>query len=194
MLLLLPVPGLAQSAYGPDRAQPPAVLDLRVGAASPKGGLGDLAGDGVLVGVGGAYRLLPRVELRGELAVESFARGGQPGAVGHEEGPLVTLWHYLAGLQVELTDPVISKWEIALTAMGGGTYVDVRDGPAAIPDFTGHKPTVHLSGQVGYDLFTGVTLYTRAGGSGLLGNASDPPAYLGQEIVLTHAAGLRLRF
>ena len=195
LLLLLPAvpaPAVAQSATG--RAQPAGVASVRAGASSPKGDLGDLNDDGVLVGLGLGYRLLPRVELRAQLDFQNLERGGRPRAFGGTVGPQTHLWHYLAGVQVELTDPVISKWEIALNALGGGTYYDISDGPPAVPDYTGHKPTVHLAAQVGYDLFDSATLFARAGGYGILGDAGEPPQQLGKEAVLTHVGGLRIRF
>lgn len=184
-------PTIAQST---GRAQPAGVAEVRAGASSPKGDLGDLNDDGVLVGLGLGYRLLPRVELRAQLDFQNLERGGRRSLLDGFPGPRTHLWHYLAGLQVELTDPVISKWEIALNALGGGTYLDIEDGPPAVPDFTGHSPTVHLSAQTGYDLFDSATLYARAGGYLMLGDAQEPPIYLGKEAVLTHSAGLRIRF
>lgn len=191
LLLAAAPPALAQSS---GRAQPAAVAEVRAGAASPKGDLGDINDDGVLIGLGLGYRLLPRVELRGQLDFENLERGGRPSSLGGTVGPQTHLWHYLAGVQVELTDPALSRWEIALNALGGGTWLDVSDGPAAVPDYTGHKPTLHLSGQAGYDLFESATLFVRAGGYGMLGDQAEEPVYLGKEVVLTHSAGLRVRF
>ena len=189
--VVLAPPAAAQST---GRAQPAGVAEIRAGASSPKGDLGDLNDDGVLIGLGLGYRLLPRVELRAQLDFQNLERGGRPRALGGAVGPQTHLWHYLAGVQVELTDPVISKWEIALNALGGGTYYDISDGPPAVEDYTGHKPTVHLAAQVGYDLFDSATLFARAGGYGILGSAPEPPRQLGKEVVLTHTAGLRIRF
>lgn len=192
--LLLPAavpPAAAQSA---GRAQDPGVASIRAGASSPKGDLGDLNDDGVLIGMSAGYRLLPRLELRAQLDFQNLERGGRPEHLGGTVGPRTHLWHYLAGVQVELTDPVISKWEIALNALGGATYYDVADGPPSVPDHTGYEPTVHLAGQVGYDLFDSATLYARAGGYGMLDDQATPPTYLGKEFVLTHAGGLRIRF
>lgn len=192
VLALVSVPPAAAQSAG--RAQPAGVAEVRAGASSPKGDLGDLNDDGVLVGLALGYRLLPRVELRAELDFQNLERGGRPRALGGSVGPQTHLWHYLAGVQLELTDPVISKWEIALNVLGGGTYLDVDDGPPAVPDYAGHVPTVHLSGQVGYDLFDSATLFARAGGYGMLDDRTEPPTYFGKEFVLTHSAGLRIRF
>lgn len=192
LLLLACTPPAAAQSTG--RAQPAGVAEIRAGAASPKGDLGDLNDDGVLIGLGLGYRLLPRVELRAQLDFENLERGGRPGRLGGSVGPQTHLWHYLAGLQAELTDPVISRWEIALSVLGGGTYLDIDDGPPSVPDYHGHVPTVHLSGQVGYDLFDSATLFARAGGYGMLDDRTEPPTYFGKEFVLTHAAGLRIRF
>lgn len=191
-LLLAPAPAaLAQSS---GRAQPASVAEVRAGAASPKGDLGDINDDGVLFGLALGYRILPRVELRGQLDFENLEPGGRPSILGGTVGPRTHLWHYLVGAQVELTDPALSKWEIALNALGGGTWLDVRDGPPAVPDYTGHRPTLHLSGQAGYDLFESATLFVRAGGYGMLGDQAEEPVYLGEEVVLIHSAGLRIRF
>ena len=192
LLLLGAAPPAAAQSTG--RAQPATVAEIRAGSSSPKGDLGDINDDGVLIGVGGGYRLLPRLELRAQLDFENLERGGRPSRLGGTVGPQTHLWHYLVGVQVELTDPVISKWEIAVNVLGGGTYVDVPDGPSSVPDYTGHRPTVHLSGQVGYDFFDSATLYARAGGFGMTGDAAEFPQYLGKEVVLTHSGGLRIRF
>ena len=192
LLLLTTVPPAAAQSTG--RAQAAGVAEIRAGASSPKGDLGDLNDDGVLLGTALGYRILPRVELRAQLDFQNLERGGRPSTLGGTVGPQTHLWHYLAGVQVELTDPVISKWEIALNALGGGTYYDISEGPPAVPDHSGHELTVHFSGQVGYDLFDSATLFARAGGYGMLGDAAEPPTYLGKEFVLTHAGGLRIRF
>lgn len=192
-LLLLGVPPRAAAQY-PPRAQPASVAEVRAGASSPKGDLGDLNDDGVLIGLALGHRLLPRLELRGQLDVEILERGGRPSRLGGSPGPETDLLHYLAGFQVELTDPALSKWEIAVNALGGGTWVEVEDGPPAVPDFSGHEPTVHLSWQFGYDLLQNATLYARAGGYGMLGDRDEFPTYLGKEFVLTQTGGLRIRF
>lgn len=192
-LCLLAVPSAA-AAQSTDRAQPATVAEIRAGASSPKGDLGDINDDGVLIGLAVGYRVLPRVELRAQLDFENLERGGRPSRLGGSWGPQTHLWHYLAGVQVELTDPAISKWEIAVNALAGGTWVRVRDGPPAVPDYSGQRGTIHLSGQVGYDLLDSVTLYARAGGYGMMGDAQNFPNYLGKEFVLTHSGGLRIRF
>lgn len=199
LVLLLPIAGAAQESDSPGdggsaRVSPPGVVDLRVGTASPRGNLENLADAGALFGAGVGYRLLSRVELRAEVAWQNPGREEPAGVPGTAPGPRVHLVHYTGGLLVELTDPVISRWEIELLGGAGGTWLDVRDGPASVPDFSGHRLTLQAGGQVGYDWTDEVTLYLRGGAYRILGDEGSEPAYLGSEMLLTHEAGLRIRF
>lgn len=196
--LLAPTELPAQQAGGGDDAgsepvSPPGVVDVRVGTASPRGSLEGLADAGLLLGAGAGYRLLSRAELRAEMAWQNLGRDERR-ALGGAPGPRVDLVHYTAVLLLELTDPVISRWEIELLGGAGGTRVHVREGPAAVPDFSGHRPTLQAGGQVGYDFTDQATLFLRGGAYRILAEEGQPPAYLGSELLLTHEAGLRIRF
>lgn len=199
--LLCALPAPAQEgdtdATGDDgwaRLSPPGVLDVRIGTASPRGNLEDLADAGALLGAGAGYRLLPRAELRAEVAWQNPGRAEPAGSPGTAAGPRVDLIHYTGAALVELTDPVISRWAVELLGGAGGTWIDVRDGPAAVPDFSGHRLTLQAGGQVGYDWTDEVTLYLRGGAYRILGDEESEPTYLGSETLLTHEAGLRIRF
>lgn len=200
-LVLLPAAAAAQEAdtatggdAGSVRVSPPGVVDLRAGTASPRGSLEDLADAGPLYGAGVGYRLLSRIELRAEVAWQDLGRQEPAPGPGTAAGPRVDLVHYTGLLLVELTDPVISRWEIELLGGAGGTWLDVRDGPDDVPDFSGHRLTLQAGGQVGYDWTDRVTLYLRGGAYRILADEASAPTYLGSELLLTHEVGLRIRF
>lgn len=187
LLALTPLPAAAQD--------PPAwVYEVRVGASSPKGALGDVADGGRLLAGAVGYRLLPRLTLRGELALEDLTRGGAPGVLGGSAGPDVELWHYMGVASLELTDPVRSRWEIVVHGGAGGTLVDASGSPTTEP-FDSHEPTVLAAVDGGYDFSRHVTLFVRADGYVVLGDSADSGRpFPGEDMVLTHTAGLRLSF
>lgn len=194
--LVLPGNLVAQETAGDgaDRASRPVLVDIRVGTASPRGALEDLSDAGSLLGAGGGYRFHPRAEARVEISWLRLPRGGNPNLVSATElgtGSRADLIHYTAALLFELTDPVASPWNMAILAGAGGTFLNIREGP--VPDFSGHRPTLQVGGQVGYDFTERVSVILRGGLYQILGGGNQAPAYLNSETVLTHEAGVRIR-
>lgn len=190
-LLALAVPLTeAHAQAGP----PQGVFEVRVGASSPKGDLGDAGDDGQLVGVSLGYRLLPRLTLGLEGTLQNLERGGDPPELGGGLGPDIELWHYLAVVSLELTDPVRSRWEVVLHGGAGGTRVE-SDATERLDGVSSDEPTALAAVDGGYDFSRHVTLFFRADGYLIFGDTSDPgKPFLGKELVLTHTGGLRLSF
>jgi len=91
-------------------------IDGRGGIAVPAGDLADLAVEGVgpTFGLGVGYYVHPRVALRIDGDVD-FLSGDE--GTGGATGPDITLFHYNAGAEVELTRPGAGPWDV--TANGG---------------------------------------------------------------------------
>lgn len=170
------------------------VLEVRAGASSPKGDIGDVTDDGQLVAAAVGYRVFPRVTLRAEGTLQNLERGGDPAELGGTLGPDVELWHYMGVASLELTDPVRSRWEVVVHGGAGGTLVESSSSPRT-EAFDSNEPTVLAAVDGGYDFSQHVTLFFRADGYLMLGDTSDPgKPFLGKEVVLTHTGGLRLSF
>lgn len=193
-LLLLPAPAHAQEADGdPTSLDPPWTVGVRLGPSSPRGALGELTTNGWIGGLAVERRFLGRGLLRAEAAFEGLDSGGAPATLGGAAGPEVQLYHYTAGLGVELTDPVVSRWDLSLLGGVGATYLVSENSPA-LPDFTGQRPTVRLSARAGYDFSPSVTLYLRADAYQLVDDPSAPGPLSDAHTLLAHSAELRIGF
>lgn len=171
-----------------------AVFEVRAGASSPKGDLGDAGDDGQLLSLRAGYRLFPRLTLGLEGTLQNLERGGDPAELGGGVGPDIELWHYMAVASLELTDSVRSRWEVVLHGGAGGTRVE-SDATERLDAVSADEPTVLAAVDGGYDFSPHVTLFFRADGYLLLGDTSDPgKPFLGKEVVLTHTGGLRFSF
>lgn len=193
-LLLAAPPALAQDSAGAGASpatDPPWTASLRFGLSSARGDLGRLTTGGWIAGVAAERRLLGSGLIRGEAGLHSFDPGGAPGSLGGDPGPEVEVYHYTAGVGVELTDPVLSRWDVSLTAGGGGAYV-VSDGSPALPDFSGNRATLRAGGRVGYDFSRSFTLYLRADVHQLLEDPSAPAPLDEGQTLLTHSVELRI--
>lgn len=192
MLLVLAAPRAEAHA----QADPPrTVLEVRAGASSPKGDLGDAGDDGQLLGLSVGYRVLPRLTLKAEGTLQNLERAGDPLERGGRLGPDIELWHYMGVASLELTNPVRSRWEIVLHGGAGGTHVE-GDATERFEASSSEEPTLLAAVDGGYDFGRHVTLFFRADGYLIFGDspAPDTPPYLGKEVVLTHTGGLRLSF
>lgn len=126
---------LALSAAAPARAQttvdsPKWTVDGRAGVGIATGDLADLPIDdvGPTFGVGIGYYLSPRIAIRadGDLEIFSGEAAASP-TNGAGEAPDLNLWHYNAGLEVELTRPGASAWDVTANVGGGATTMDAGD-------------------------------------------------------------------
>lgn len=191
-LMLLPSPLAAQ--------QHRLSFQLMAGVGSPKGDLAKVNVDGVLGGAGFGYQLTPRISLRVDGALDALQRNGSPVQaptplhLGGAYGPRTDLWHYTAGLEVELTPPERTRWNVSAFGELGGTYVNEK-GSATIAPVTTNEFTLYGGAFIGYQLSRTFTAFGTAGSYVLLGNASNQKtSFEGKEIILTDAFGLRAYF
>ena len=187
----------AQTAGQAANSGPPFGVSVRAGFSHPKGDLGDLADDGWLLGLALGWRVSPRVTVLVEGSLEDLEPGGRilPDAppLGGVLGPNVELWRVMAMASVELTDPAISRWEVAVQAGAGGTGV-AADAFANGDAFTTVEPTLMAGLLAGYDVTRRLTLFARGGGSIWFDGTGPGENYLGKEVTFTQSAGVRVRF
>jgi len=114
-------------AVAPTHAQstddaPGWTFDGRGGISVPAGDLADLPIEvGPSFGAGVGYYVTPRVAIRGDGSVELFSGDD---LAGGGTGPDITLWHYNAGVEVELTQPGAGPWDVTANVAGGATTWD----------------------------------------------------------------------
>ena len=214
--LVLGVAGLTLAAPGPAAAQgagaggagaetagqavdpgPPFGVSVRAGFSHPKGDLGDLADDGWLLALARGWRVSPRVTVLAEGSLEDLEPGGRirPDAppLGGVLGPNVELWRVMGLASVEVTDPAVSRWEVAVQAGAGATVV-AADAWANADAFTTVEPTLTAGLLAGYDATRRLTLFARGGGSIWFDGTGPGENYLAKEVSFTHSAGVRVRF
>lgn len=164
--LMTTVLALGLVAWSPatTAAQTGVALEGQGGVAVPLGQLGEFTDTGASLGAGIAFWFVPRVAVRADFDLNALK--GKPSSGPGPEGPDVTLFHYNAGLQLRLTDPRTSRWEIALNAGAGGTTLDsdefevIREGDIGEP--TELKETYFaLNGGlgIGYRIAPNLTLF-----------------------------------
>lgn len=193
LLLAAPPPAPAQGgSAGPAAgSDPPWTASLRVGPTSARGSLGQLTSGGWIAALAVERRVLGRGLLRGETGIQAFDPGGAPETLGGEPGPEVEVYHYTVGAGVELTDPVLSRWDVSLALGAGGAYLVSGESPA-LADYSGNRATVRAGGRVGYDFSRSFTLYLRADLHQLLEDPSAPAPLDEAHTLLTHSAELRI--
>lgn len=109
----------------PASAQSSLDLEVRGGAAVPAGDLEEVGATGGGFGVGAAWHVSDRLALRvdGDLEVFSEERvGGARGVIM----PRAYLWHYHAGLELDVLARETSPWRLRLRGGGGGTTYDTE--------------------------------------------------------------------
>ncbi|MFW6193350.1 MAG: hypothetical protein ACOC83_07670 [Gemmatimonadota bacterium] len=164
-LLLLGQPGGA-AAQAVDQ---PWTVEGRGGISVPAGDLADVFDVGPSFGAGIGYRVHPRVTLRvdGDVGILSGADDLATGT----EAPDTRLWHYNGGVEVELTEPGASRWNVTANLAGGATTFDGDDfepavtNPAtgeSVTDFSETYFTANGGLKVGYDVTPSVNVF--AGG------------------------------
>lgn len=135
-------------------------FDGRGGIAVPVGDLSDVADVGPTFGVGIGYWFNDRVAVRvdGDLDLLS----GKDSEGTGPAGPDMNLWHYNAGVEVDLVRPT-SPWDFTLNVAGGLSTLDVDEfdvggTPTDLSEtyFTGNGGV-----QVGYDVSPNVNVFAR---------------------------------
>lgn len=183
-------------------------LDGRAGAALPTGEVADLNIDdlGFAGNLGVGYRVHPRVTVRADGGYEQFS-GDAIGQVppGSALAPTLRLFHYTAGVEVELTPPEASRFDVTASVAGGATTWDTDEftSDGTRTDFSETYLTANGGLEVGYQVsrtatvFLGGQWYMQftdetetqplAGTAGLsegFDTASTVPLYAGIELTL----------
>lgn len=150
----------------------PVTVDVRGGMAVPLGDLGDLADVGPSLGAGVAYRVHPRVSVRGDLQVDVYSGADFDASSARQpSAPDMSLWHYSAGVEFDVTQPGTSRWHVTADVGGGATTIDTDafDEPITNPetdeieaDFNATYATVHGGMTLGYDVHERVDVYGAA--------------------------------
>lgn len=116
------VSGIALELPAEGAAQGNVSFDAQGGIAFPVRDLSALTDAGPSLGGGIAYWITPRVAVRGGFDA-NLLKGKDASGTG-PEGPDIDLLHYNAGLQVRLTDPRSSPWDLNLNVAGGATTMN----------------------------------------------------------------------
>jgi hypothetical protein len=195
--LLFASPGAAQASANDAPGIGTWSLDLRIGYAAPTGDLGDVSDEGILGGLGIAYRVGDRLALRSDVTMENLERGGQPRVLGGVRGPETDVWNIVAGMDLELTEASHTPWSVSTYLLGGISYFDVSgslDGGASVPAQTDWKPTTAVALVVGYAFHPRVEVFARSVIFAMLGDRTSDGEFLGKEVTVETAIGSRLSF
>lgn len=134
-------------------------VDGRAGVGLPVGDLADFQDAGFAAGLGIGYRVHPRVTLRadGDLEVLSGAEIG-----GSDEFVDTNLWHYTGGVEVALTDPTRSPWNVSANVGAGATTFsfDLETEAPGVDDTQTYFST-RGGLNVGYFVSSGVEVFAR---------------------------------
>jgi hypothetical protein len=128
----LPTLVLAAAVAAPVSAQSNLDFDVRGGLTVPAGNLNEVGAPGAGVGAGLGWWVHDRVALRvdGDLEVFGEDRLGD-GVVM----PRAFLWHYHAGLELEVLSGAESPWRVRLRGGAGGTTYDTENFQSRKADF-----------------------------------------------------------
>lgn len=194
VLLGLATPTAAQERDRNTSGAGPFSVGVRAGYANASGDLGDVSDEGFLVGAGIAYRVLGRLSLNSELAVERLRRGGRPPLLGGVHGPRTDIWHILMGAELELTEEDAAPWSVWVMLTGGASYFDVSgslDGGASIPPQADWKPTLAGGLVLGYDITRRLGVVGRSTLYNMFGDRDKEGQFLGNERTIGISIGLR---
>jgi hypothetical protein len=124
--------GLAAVTAAPAAAQSSLDFDVRGGVAVPAGDLNEVGAPGAGLGVGLGWWVHDRVALRvdGDLEVFGEHRLGD-GVVM----PRAYLWHYHAGLELDVLSGPETPWRVRLRGGAGGTTYDTENFRSRKADF-----------------------------------------------------------
>lgn len=157
---------LTAGAAAPAQAQvlledsPNWTVDGRGGIAVPVGDLSDLPIESVgpTFGVGVGYYVHPRVAVRVDGDVELYSGDDMAGG---GTGPDVNLWHYNAGLELELTRPDAGPWDLTANLGGGATTWDTDPFTtgAGTDDLSETYFTANGGLKLGYDVSSSANVF-----------------------------------
>lgn len=169
-LLGLPAVAHAQGMMG---TRTMGSVEVHGGIGIPTGRLAHLEKIGPMAGISFEYHFAPRVAARVQGDVEMLKGDSLTltPATGPYFAPDMNLWHYSAGVAVELTNPEpgATRWQVLLNGGVGATTMHSKDFPTAINGQTNFSKT-YLTPTwgftVGYDVSSNVNIF--AGGQGYL--------------------------
>lgn len=130
------------------------------GMAVAAGQVADLTDVGASVGGGVAYWITPRVAVRGDFDANLLP--GHEGEAPVPEAPDMNLLHYNGGVEVQLTDPQDSPWNVNVNVGGGATTIDTdqfQDNGGAPVDFNETYLALNGGLGVGYDVNRNVAVF-----------------------------------
>lgn len=163
---------LTALAAAPTAAQNRVGFEGRAGVALPAFDLADRADPGAAVGLDLTYALGERVALVLGGDVEFLDGARLEGSdLSFQD---LTAWHYAAGVQAQLLDPVTTYWRLRTGAGVGGSTYDADGGESR------SVPALFGSLQLGYevspeaDLFLGVKSWLGLGGQEIVLVVDEP--------------------
>lgn len=128
LLLVLPLGARAQVGTAIGMARNLSV-QARAGAGFPGGDLANVEDPGFSAGLGISYRLASRMRVRADADLETLlgkAAAGTPTAY-----PDLELWHYGAGLELELLRPIVVPWRVSAGVEVGATTWKLQQGSSS---------------------------------------------------------------
>jgi hypothetical protein len=173
LLLALPLAARAQVGTAVGVARNLSV-EGRAGVGIPGGDLANVEDPGFSAGVGVSYRVTSRLRLRVDGDVETLLGATVPNSLTAYDD--LKLWHYVAGLQLDLLRPIVVPWRVSAgVGVGATTW--------KFDQSTGSKTYLTTTGfvRVGYspvplaDLFVqgrAYLMFTSAGDFAALGQTS----------------------
>lgn len=115
----------AAGALSPLAAQSGLDFELRGGVAVPAGDLAEVGATGGGVGLGAGWQIYDRLALRVDGDLEVFSEelvGGDRGVIM----PRAYMWHYHAGLELDVLADPASPWRLRARGGAGGTTYDTE--------------------------------------------------------------------
>lgn len=120
---------LLASGATPASGQQGIAFEGRAGLAVPAGDLGDTHDAGFAAGLGLGFDVGSRVALTADAELGAFGEGSTS-AGGGGQGPAadLKLWHLTGGVELQLLDPTMTYWTLAVHGGGGITAFDPDPG------------------------------------------------------------------
>lgn len=167
----------------------------RTGLAVPAGDLGDTHDVGLAAGLGLGFDLGSRVALTADAELGAFG-GGAASAGGGGQGPAadLKLWHVTGGVELQLLDPRMTYWTLALHGGGGITAFDPDPGEGHTygTGWTGLSLGYRFSSEASF--VAGVRAYALFVDEADFQDATSFDVQSGTLWTVPITAGLRLRF
>ncbi|HZD04131.1 MAG TPA: hypothetical protein VE173_04410, partial [Longimicrobiales bacterium] len=116
---------MVAAAMTPLAAQTRLDVEIRGGVAVPAGDLAEVGATGGGIGVGAGWQIYDRLALRVDGDLEVFSEelvGGDRGVIM----PRAYLWHYHAGLELDMLADPASPWRLRARGGAGGTTYDTE--------------------------------------------------------------------